>query len=84
MRRKHDVRKAQERIVRWNRLLVEDVEARARKVAALKRVYERRLVDQRGSRCVDQEAPRFHQREALAVEQVARVLAHPQMQTYNI
>ena len=57
------------------RLFANDIEGRGGDPFLPQRFDQRRFIDQRAARGVDQERRRFHQREALLVDQVARFAA---------
>ena len=61
VRRHDDVVELQQRIRRWRRLFLEDVEAGTGKSAADERIVERALIDDRAARGVDQVGARLHQ-----------------------
>ena len=61
-------------VVGVDRLLLEDVEARAGDLAGAQRLDERRLVHDRAARDVDQVGSRLHQRELRRADQVVRLV----------
>ena len=72
MRRQHHVRHLHE-LRRHLGLVLVDVEARARDLLVLQRPHQRRLVDHRPARGVDDEGRGLHQRELPVAHQVPRL-----------
>ena len=65
VRRDDDIGEREQRIGRWNRLLMKDVEPRAGKAAVFECVYEGFLIDESAARRIDQKGRRLHEREPL-------------------
>ncbi len=83
MRREQRVRQAPERMIPRQRLAVVDVERR-RDAAALERCDQRRLVDQRSARGVDQQRARLHAGELRRADDAARALRQHEMQADDV
>src|SRR6266498_1297117 len=71
MRRRDDLGMPRERIVGADRLLVEYVDTRARKLTGVERLQERGLIDQPSTRAVDQERSAAHLVQAFVANQTA-------------
>ena len=74
VRRAHDVRQLEQRVVDGKRLGVDDVDTGAREAARAQSVDEGRLVDDRPARDVDEHRGGLEQPEAPLVEQPTRLL----------
>src|SRR5437867_3295968 len=73
VRREHHARERDEGIARFERFVVEDVEAGARDLALPERVEQRVALDQRAAAGVDEDRGRLHQRELATPEKAARL-----------
>ena len=77
MRGEGNIFHLRQRVIRLQRLGVENVEPDVADVPALERLDQRRLVDQRAARGIDQDRARLHARDALgAQESAGRVIEH--------
>lgn len=66
------------------RLVLEDVEPRAGDAALGERLVQRRLVDDRSARRVDEVGGRLHERETRLVEKAARLLGERDVHGHDV
>ena len=71
VRHQHSVRQAAEWVVNREGFFIIDVEARARDLVVLQGVDQRRLIDERTARRVEQLGVRFHQAAPIRPDQAA-------------
>ena len=84
VRRDHDQRMADQRVVRRRRLGLEDVDRRAGDLARLQSIGQCRFVDQPAPGAVDDPDRRLHQRDLAGADQVARLGRQRRVQAQEV
>ena len=84
MRGQHDIGQAQQRRVRIDRLVCENVQPRTGKVSTAKCVDERAFVNERAARGIDQPTTGAHARQRTCVDHAARLRPQRSMQADDV
>ena len=74
----------QDRMIRWQRLRVEDVERRTRQMARVQRLDQRRGVHQVSPAAVDQDGARLHPGQLFGPDYVPCLVAEPDMEADDV